>query len=140
MNFSVVFLKTLKEAKLQISTSILFHTIITTWDVLKKLLFSLKKGIWLFWTLQKVAVQKVSFSGTSCKNYAGDSSLIILQNRHNFLSQQLYFRVSRCSAWESFSDDVSLIAPVITTSRLYWRNLRPWWRVSLEGRSKTTSP
>lgn len=105
MNFSVVFLKTLKEAKLQISTSILFHTIITTWDVLKKLLFSLKKGIWLFWTLQKVAVQKVSFSGTSCKNYAGDSSLIILQNRHNFLSQQLDFRVSRCSAWESFSDD-----------------------------------
>ena len=44
---------TLQEAELRILTSSLFHSIITAGkkEFLKKFVFVLKKGIWLFWTL-----------------------------------------------------------------------------------------
>ena len=60
--------------------------------------------------------------------------LFSLQNRHNFFSKRLNFRVSRSSYGESFSIDVLLIAPVIAIAVLYWRDSRLWWHDFLEDR------
>ena len=52
-NFIITLLKTLQEAGLRILTSSLFHCSITAGkkEILKKFVFVLRKGIWLFSTL-----------------------------------------------------------------------------------------
>ena len=52
----------------------------------------------------------------------------------NFIKQRIDFMVSQPNSWKSFSEDVSLIAPVIAMVALHWINSRLLWIDSLKPR------
>ena len=54
---------------------------------------------------------------------------------NNLLNHRLDFKDSKPNPWKSFSEDVPLIAPVITMAALYWIDSRYLWNDSLKAQS-----
>ena len=126
--------------ELQILISMLFHLVVTAGrkEFFKKLVFTLKKGIWPLITLWEA--YGLLLSSINLKRLPGDLLRNILQSKYNFLNHQLDFKVSNPSSWKSFSNHLSLMAPVIAVAALYCIDSRRWWNDSLKARSYITLP
>ena len=84
-------------------------------DFRKKLCFTLNREILLVFLMLYVLTEVVII----LNRYFGHLYLKILKKQHSFLYHLLFSRVSKPSSSYSFSLDVSLIEPVITSTALY---------------------